>query len=39
MELLGGEMDFNVSGLVVNFEVEFTLALMNVNGLEEGQGC
>ena len=33
MELLSGEMDFNVSGFVVNFEVEFTLVLVNGKGL------
>ena len=38
VELLGGEMDFNVSGFVVDFEVEFTLALVNVNGLGGGGG-
>ena len=36
VELLGGEMDFNVNGFVVYFEVEFTLALVNVNGLGGG---
>ena len=33
MELLGGEMDFNVSGFVVDFEVEFTLVHANEKGL------
>ena len=33
MELLGGEVDFNVSGFEEGFEVEFTLALVNVKGL------
>ena len=32
MELLDGEMDFKVSGFVEDFEVEFTLALVNVKG-------
>ena len=32
VELLGGEMDFYVSGFVVNFEVEFTFVLANENG-------
>ena len=33
MELPGGEMAFNVSGFVVDFEVEFTLVLANEKGL------
>ena len=33
VELLGGEMDLNVSGFVVDFEVEVTLALTNEKGL------
>ena len=33
VELIGGEMDFNVSGFVVDFEVEFTLVLANEKGL------
>ena len=32
MELLGGERDLKVSSFVVDFEVEFTLALVNVKG-------
>ena len=36
MELLGGEMDFNVSGFVVDLKVELTLVLVNVNGLGGG---
>ena len=36
VELLGGEMDLSVSGFVVDFEVEFTLALVNVNGFGGG---
>ena len=39
MELLGGEVDFNVvSGFEVDLEVEFTLALLNVKGLGGGGG-
>ena len=34
MELLGGEMDLNVSGFVVDFELELTLVLANEKGLE-----
>ena len=33
VELLGGEMDFNVSGFVVDLEVEFTFVLAKENGL------
>ena len=33
VELLDGEMDFNVSGFVVDSEVEFTFVLANENGL------
>ena len=35
VELLGGEVDFKaVSGSEVGLEVEFTLVLVNVKGLE-----
>ena len=33
MEMLGGEVDFSVDGLMRCFEAEFTLAFVNVNGL------
>ena len=33
MEMLGGEVDFSVDGLMSCFEAEFTLAFVNVNGL------
>ena len=33
MDILGGEVDFSVDGLVRCFEAEFTLAFVNVNGL------
>ena len=36
VELLGGEVDFTGSGFVEDFEVEFTLALVNVKGLGGG---
>ena len=39
VKLLGGEMDFNVSGFVVDFEVEFTFALANENGLGVCRGA
>ena len=39
VELLCGEMDFNASSFVVDFEVEFTLALVNVNGSFPGGGA
>ena len=32
MEMLGGEVDFSVDGLMRCFEAEFTLAFVNVNG-------
>ena len=35
VELLGREVDFMVSGFVEDFEVEFTLAFVNVKGLGE----
>ena len=38
VELLGGKVDFKVSGFVEDFEVEFTLALVNVKGLGGGGG-
>ena len=38
MEMLGGEVDFSVDGLMTCFEVEFTLAFVNVNGLGGGGG-
>ena len=34
VEMLGGEVDFSVYGLMRCFEAEFTLAFVNVNGLE-----
>ena len=33
MDILGGEVDFSVDGLMGCFEAEFTLAFVNVNGL------
>ena len=36
VELLGGEVEFKVSGFVEDFEVEFTLALVNVKGSGRG---
>ena len=33
MEMLGGEVDFSVDGLMRCFGAEFTLAFVNVNGL------
>ena len=36
MEMLGGEVDFSVDGLMRCFEAEFTLAFVNVNGLGAG---
>ena len=33
MEMLGGEVDFSVDGLMRCFEAEFNLAFVNVNGL------
>ena len=36
MDILGGEMDFSVDGLMRCFEAEFTLAFVNVNGLGGG---
>ena len=33
MDILGGEVDFSVDGLMRCFETEFTLAFVNVNGL------
>ena len=33
VEMLGGEVDFSVDGLMSCFEAEFTLAFVNVNGL------
>ena len=36
VELLGGEVDFTVSGFVEDSEVEFTSALVNVKGLGGG---
>ena len=33
VELLGGEMDFNVSGFVVDFKFEFSLVLAIEKGL------
>ena len=33
VEMLGGEVDFSVDGLMKCFEAEFTLAFVNVNGL------
>ena len=38
MEMLGGEVDFSVDGLMRCFEAEFTLAFVNVNGLGGGGG-
>ena len=38
MEMLGGEVDFNVDGLMRCFEAECTLAFVNVNGSGEGGG-
>ena len=40
MDILGGEVDFSVDGLVRCFKAEFTLAFVNVNGLggEGGAG-
>ena len=38
VEMLGGEVDFSVDGLMRCFEAEFTLALVNVNGLGGGGG-
>ena len=38
MEMLGGEVDFSVDGLMRCFEAEFTLAFVNVNGLGRGGG-
>ena len=39
MEMLGGEVDFSMDGLMRCFEVEFTLAFVNVNGLGGGGGA
>ena len=36
MDILGGEVDFSVDGLMGCFEAEFTLAFVNVNGLGGG---
>ena len=36
--LLGGEVDFTVSGFVEGLEVEFTLTFVNVKGLGGGGG-
>ena len=33
MDILGGEVDFSVDGLMGCFEAEFTLVFVNVNGL------
>ena len=33
VELLSGEVDFNVSGVEVDLEVQLTLVLLNVKGL------
>ena len=38
VEMLGGEVDFSVDGLMRCFEAEFTLAFVNVNGLGGGGG-
>ena len=38
MDILGGEVDFSVDGLMGCFEAEFTLAFVNVNGLGGGGG-
>ena len=38
MEMLGGEVDFSVDGLMRCFEAEFTLAFVNVNGWGGGGG-
>ena len=38
MDILCGEVDFSVDGLVRCFEAEFTLAFVNVNGLGGGGG-
>ena len=38
VEMLGGEVDFSVNGLVRCFQAEFTLAFVNVNGLGGGGG-
>ena len=39
MEMLGGEVDFSVDGLMRCFGAEFTLAFVNVNGLGGGGGA
>ena len=36
VELLSGEVDFNVSGVEVDLEVQLTLVLLNVKGLGGG---
>ena len=38
MDILGGEVDFSVDGLMGCFEAEFTLVFVNVNGLGGGGG-
>ena len=38
MEMLAGEVDFSVDGLMRCFEAEFTLAFVNVNGSGGGGG-
>ena len=38
VELLEGEVDFNVSGFEVGLEVELTFVLVNVKGLGGGGG-
>ena len=36
MEMLGGEVDFSVDGLMRCFKADFTLAFVSVNGLGGG---
>ena len=38
VELLGGEVGFNVSGFEVSLEAELTLVLVNEKGLRGGGG-
>ena len=38
MEMLGGEVDFNVDGFEMDLEVELTLELVNVKGSFSGGG-